>query len=67
MEEHLRNKIERLEQENKRLRQMNIDTLKLFDFKRDGGYLSVEAMNKIMGREFLIYQTKFMNVVESRS
>lgn len=62
----LQERIKKLKKQRDNYKKCYIETLKLFDFDKSA-YLSVEAMNKIMGKEFLIYETKVLNVVEGRN
>lgn len=58
----LLSKTEKQQEEIDNLKRLTADLLKLFDYDK-GGYLSVEDMRKVMGKDYLIYETKFMNVV----
>ncbi len=58
----LLSKTEKQQEEIDNLKRFTADLLKLFDYDK-GGYLSVEDMRKVMGKDYLIYETKFMNVV----
>lgn len=58
----LLSKTEKQQEEIDNLKRLTADLLKLFDYDK-GGYLSVEDMRKVMGKDYLIYETRFMNVV----